>query len=47
MSLALLALVFIGLLTVGYFAYGGWVARQFALDDRRATPASRLEDGVD
>ena len=47
MSLALLALVFIGLLTAGYFAYGGWVARQFALDDARPTPARRLEDGVD
>jgi carbon starvation protein len=46
-SLALLAVGFLTLLTVGYFAYGGWVARHFALDDLRPTPARRLEDGVD
>ena len=47
MSLALLALGFIILLTAAYRLYGGWVARQFALDDSRATPAHQYEDGVD
>jgi carbon starvation protein len=47
MPLSLLALAFLGLLTAGYFAYGGWVARRFALDDRRPTPAERLADGED
>ena len=47
MSLSLLALAFLGLLTAGYLGYGGWVARQFALDDRRPTPAERLSDGED
>src|SRR5688572_16276637 len=47
MALSLLALAFLALLTVGYFAYGGWVERRFALDDRRATPAERVNDGVD
>ncbi len=47
MSLGLLALGFLSLLTVAYFAYGGWVARRFVLDDGRPTPAHRLRDGVD
>jgi carbon starvation protein len=47
MTLSLLALGFLALLTAAYFAYGGWVARRFALDDGRPTPARRLEDGVD
>ena len=47
MALSLLALAFLALLTVGYLGYGGWVARRFALDDRRATPAERLADGED
>ncbi|HVS08646.1 MAG TPA: carbon starvation CstA family protein [Planctomycetota bacterium] len=46
-SLALLALGFLALLVVGYRVYGRFVARQFALDDSRATPARELEDGVD
>ncbi len=47
MSLSLLALAFLGLLTAGYLGYGRWVARRFALDDRRPTPAERLRDGED
>ncbi|HBL31226.1 MAG TPA: carbon starvation protein A [Acidobacteria bacterium] len=47
MSLAVLALAFVVLLTAAYRLYGGWVARQFALDDRRVTPAHQREDGVD
>ena len=47
MSLALLAVGFMLLLVTAYRLYGGWVARQFSLDDSRATPAHRFEDGVD
>ncbi|HWM92874.1 MAG TPA: carbon starvation CstA family protein [Thermoanaerobaculia bacterium] len=47
MSLGLLALVFLVLLTLAYRLYGGWVARQFVIDDSRVTPAHRLNDGVD
>lgn len=47
MALSLLALGFLALLTAAYFGYGGWLARRFAFDDRRPTPAHRLEDGVD
>ncbi len=47
MSLALLAVGFLALLVAGYRLYGGWIARQFALDDATATPAQRINDGVD
>jgi carbon starvation protein len=47
MSLPLLALGFVVLLTIAYRSYGGWVARQFALDDAKVTPAHQLQDGVD
>lgn len=47
MSLALLAAAVLVVLFLGYRLYGGFVARQYALDDARATPAERLEDGVD
>ena len=35
------------LLFAAYRLYGGWVARQFQLDDARPTPAHRVNDGVD
>ena len=47
MSLPLLALVFLLLMAAAYRLYGGWVARQFRIDDRRATPAHELNDGID
>jgi carbon starvation protein len=47
MSLALIGSLFLVLLFVGYRLYGTWVARQFALDDRHATPAHTVNDGVD
>ncbi|HEY9422483.1 MAG TPA: carbon starvation CstA family protein [Thermoanaerobaculia bacterium] len=47
MNLALLAVGFGLLLVTAYRLYGGWVARQFVLDDSRTTPAHRFEDGVD
>ena len=47
MSLALLALGFLLLLIAAYHLYGGWVARQFGLDDSRRTPAHEVNDGVD
>ena len=47
MSLSLLALGFLILLVAAYRLYGGWVARQFSLDDGRVTPAHEYEDGVD
>lgn len=47
MSLAVLALVFLVLLVAAYRLYGGWVARQFSIDDNRVTPAHTVNDGVD
>ena len=47
MNLALLGVALAVILASGYTLYGGWVARQFALDDSRATPAHRFRDGVD
>ncbi len=47
MQLALLAVAFLVLLSVAYRIYGGWLARQFALDDARATPAREINDGID
>ncbi|HEV2704411.1 MAG TPA: carbon starvation CstA family protein [Pyrinomonadaceae bacterium] len=47
MNLTLLALGFLVALALAYRLYGGWVARQFALDDARVTPANRVNDGVD
>ncbi len=47
MSLPLLALAFLIMLFLAYRLYGGWVARQLALDDGRTTPANTVNDGVD
>jgi len=47
MNLPLLAFAFIALLIVAYRVYGSLVARQFALDDARPTPAHTRADGVD
>ncbi len=47
MSLALLAVIVLVLLGLGYRLYGGFVSRQYALNDGAPTPAERLEDGVD
>lgn len=47
MSLPLLAVLFLSILTAGYFLYGRWVARVLDLDDRRVTPAHRHQDGTD
>lgn len=47
MTLALLAAGFLAALFLGYRYYGGFVARQYALDDSRPTPAERINDGID
>jgi carbon starvation protein len=47
MSLTVIAVVFLGVLTLGYHLYGRWIERQFALDDARPTPANQVNDGVD
>ena len=47
MSLPLLAVAFLVLVVTAYRLYGGWVARQLAVTDERATPAHTLKDGID
>lgn len=47
MTLALLGVGLLVALAGAYVSYGGWVARQFGLDDARPTPAHALADGVD
>jgi len=47
MSLPLIATVTLVVLALGYAWYGRFIARQYALDDARVTPAVALEDGVD
>ena len=47
MTLALLAVGFLVLLVAAYRLYGGWVARQFDLNDAKSTPAMTINDGVD
>jgi carbon starvation protein len=45
--LTILAVAFLVWLVFGYFGYGRWIAKQFVLDDDRATPAHELADGED
>ena len=45
--LTILAVVFLAWLVLGYFGYGRWITKQFALDDQRSTPAHDLNDGED
>ncbi len=47
MTLLLLALIACGVLVIGYFGYGAFIARQYRLDDSATTPAVARADGVD
>lgn len=47
MTLAVIAIGFLIMLVIAYRLYGGWVARQFTVDDTRITPANEVNDGVD
>jgi carbon starvation protein len=47
MSLALLAVIIVVVLTLGYTLYGRLIAKQYALDDGVTTPAVQVNDGVD
>jgi carbon starvation protein len=47
MSLTLLATIIVVVLVLGYTLYGRLIARQYALDDSKQTPAVTVNDGVD
>ncbi len=47
MNLAILAAIVIVILVLGYRFYSRLIAKQYALDDKTATPAVRFNDGTD
>src|SRR5574344_1458145 len=47
MNAALLLIVSIVLLVLGYICYGGWLSKTWGVDPSRPTPAHELEDGMD
>jgi carbon starvation protein len=47
MGLPLIAILFLAFITLGYFLYGSWVARQFNLNPNVPTPAHTHRDDID
>ena len=47
MNALTILLIASAILVVGYIFYGGWLAKQWGVDDSNVTPAHALEDGVD
>ena len=47
MNAAVILLVSVALLAVGYVFYGSWLAKQWGIDPSQKTPAHELEDGID
>lgn len=47
MSLPILAVLFLGILSLGYFWYGNFIGRILDINDQRITPAHTKEDGID
>lgn len=47
MNAVLILLVGCAILIAGYIFYGGWLAKQWGVDDTKVTPAHELEDGMD
>lgn len=47
MSVAVIAAVFIVLISTAYVFYGRWISRLLALDNKRTTPAHKVNDGED
>ena len=47
MNALLILIIAIVVLVLGYIFYGGWLAKQWGIDNDRTTPAHEYEDGVD
>ncbi len=47
MSLPVIATVFLIFITLGYFKYGAWVAKQFQINPEKKTPAHEFRDDRD
>ena len=47
MNAAVILIIGIVILALGYVFYGGWLSKQWGIDPSRTTPAHELEDGMD
>ena len=47
MNAAVLLIISIAILVVGYIFYGGWLSKKWGVDPTKVTPAHTMEDGVD
>lgn len=47
MNVAVLLIISIAILVVGYIFYGGWLSKKWGVDPNKVTPAHTMEDGVD
>ena len=47
MNAAVLLIISIAILVVGYIFYGGWLSKKWGVDPNNVTPAHTMEDGVD
>ena len=47
MNAAVLLIISIAILVVGYIFYGGWLSKKWGGDPNKVTPAHTMEDGVD
>lgn len=47
MNAAVLLIISIAVLVVGYIFYGGWLAKKWGVNPKNVTPAHTMEDGVD
>ena len=47
MNAAVLLVISIAILVVGYIFYGGWLSKKWGVDPNKVTPAHTMEDGVD
>ena len=47
MNAAVLLIISIASLVVGYIFYGGWLSKKWGVDPNKVTPAHTMEDGVD
>lgn len=47
MNAAVLLILSIAILLIGYIFYGRWLSKKWGVDPSKATPAHTMEDGVD
>ena len=47
MNAALILIIGIAILFIGYITYGKWLADQWGIDESKITPSHELEDGLD